>query len=169
MTTLLVATFCSATIAQSEDQNVSIRSLEPFIGTWNKEWTVHRSEWTQKEEKATGTHTWKWILDKQHIQESGLDSNGSKYLSVWSFDNPSKSFRVATFQSSGSLFQMNGEWNSASNTFTGSHAIGNGVRMTAKYILKNKDLLEFSIVAKDDSGEIYFHLEGIGKRDRTSD
>lgn len=168
VTALLVPLFCSASLAQSVDDEPSIRSLKPLIGTWNKEWTVYRSEWTPREEKATGTHTWKWILDQQHIQESGSDSTGSKYLSVWSFDTTSKRFQVATFQSSGSVFQMPGDWNSRSNTFTATRAVGNGVTMTAKYVLNNRDLFQFSFVAKDESGKIYFHLQGTGKRERTS-
>jgi hypothetical protein len=155
---------CSPTLAQSPDSDRVMNRLDPFIGTWNKEWTVHQSEWTPKEEKATGTHTWEWILEKQHMQETGKDSTGSKYISIWSYDNESRSFRVATFQSSGNSQVMNGEWDSKSRTFTATNDLGNGVEMTATYVLKNKDLFEFSYVAKDSSGKIYFNLQGIGKR-----
>ena len=158
---------CGKTLAQSSNSDRPIKSLDPFIGTWNKEWTVHKAEWTPKEEKATGTHTWEWILGKRHMQESGKDSTGSEYLSIWSYDNSTKSFRVATFQSSGNSVQMNGEWDSQSRTFRTTNDVGNGVKMTATYVLKSKDLFDFSFVAKDDSEKLYFNLKGIGRRAQT--
>jgi len=157
---------CSTAPGQAPDSDRAMNSLAPFIGKWNKEWTVHKSEWTPKEQQATGVHTWDWILEKQHMQETGKDSTGSTYISIWSYNKAARSYRVASFQSSGNSVLMNGQWDSKSRTFTATHEMPGGVKMTATYVLKNKDLFQFSYVATDNSGKIYFNLQGTGKRDR---
>lgn len=123
--------------------------------------------WTPKEENASGTHTWEWILGKRHLQESGKDSTGIEYLSIWSYDNSTENFRVSTFQSNGNSIQMKGKWDSKSRTFSATNKVGDGVTMKATYVLKSKDLFEFSFVAKDESGNLYYNLKGIGRRAQT--
>ena len=166
---LFVCAFCTATNAQSRNSDQSIKLLEPLIGTWSKEWTIHQTEWTPKEEKATGTHTWEWVLDNQHIRETGTDSTGSKYMSMWSYNKSTMNYRVATFQSNGNSSQMIGSWDTETNTFIATNDLGNGVTMTVKYVLSDEDSLRFSFVARDDTGKTYFHLEGIGKRSDRSE
>ena len=59
---------------------------------------------------------------------------------------------------------MNGEWNSRTRTFSATNDVGNGVKMTATYVLKSEDLIEFRFVAKGGDGKLYFNLKGIGRR-----
>lgn len=161
---LLASGGCNRTSDPAQEIEDSLAGLTPFIGTWEKEWTSYQAEWTPAETKASGTHTWKWILDKRHIQEFGQDSTGTTYQSIWSFDDDSRSFRVETVQSGQEPFSMVGEWNPSSNSLTAVQDMGDGIKLTATYLLKNKDLFEFRFLAKDQTGKVYLHLEGIGKR-----
>ena len=63
---------------------------------------------------------------------------------------------------------MSGHWDRKLKTFKAPNDVGNGITMKATYMLTSKDSFEFCFVAKDDAGKIYFHPEGMGKREQGS-
>jgi hypothetical protein len=138
--------------------------LGRFAGTWEKRFTIYKSEWTPTEQAKTGTHTCQWILDDRHLQETGRDSDGATYMSVYSYDVPGKTYRLAAFQSNGNAWHMSGTWDADASTFTWTREMGDGLRMTASYQLVKADEFKFSYLAKKEDGKVYFRLEGTGKR-----
>jgi len=90
-------------IAQERSPELKSR-LEPLgrlVGTWEKRWTVYKSEWSAEEQVKTGTHTSKWILNDRHLQTNGQDSDGSSYLSIYSYDPATQEYKSFAFQSTG--------------------------------------------------------------------
>jgi hypothetical protein len=148
----------------SPDLKAALAPLGRFAGKWEKRFTVYKSEWAPTEQTKTGTHSCQWILGGAHLQETGRDSDGATYLSVCSYDEAARAYRLTAFQSNGSTWQMSGRWDAGSNTFTWSRELADGVRMTATYQLVKPDELKFSYVAKNGAGKVYFRLEGTGRR-----
>jgi hypothetical protein len=148
----------------SPDPKSALAPLGRFVGTWEKRFTIYKSEWSPQEQAKTGTHSCKWILDGRHLQEDGRDSDGSAYLAVYSYDAPAKAYRVSVFRSDGSAYQMSGKWDAGSNTFTSTQQLGDGIRMTATYRFVRPDKFEFNFIAKGGDGKVYYRLEGTGTR-----
>jgi hypothetical protein len=148
----------------SPDLKSALAPLGRFAGTWEKRFTIYKSEWSPSEQTKTGTHSCKWILDDRHLQETGRDSDGATYMSVYSYDVAGTAYRVSVFQSNGNAWQMSGKWDASSSTFTWMRELDDGIRMTASYQLVKADEFRFSFLAKKDDGKVYFRLEGTGKR-----
>ncbi len=148
----------------SADEKSALALLGQFSGKWEKRFTIAKSEWSPEEQIKTGTHSCKWILNDRHLQETGQDSDGGNYISIYSYDTAAKQYRMSAFQSNGSTWQMSGKWDARSNTFTWSRDLGDGIRMEASYQLLSAVEFKFSYVAKNDDGKIFFRLEGTGKR-----
>jgi hypothetical protein len=135
-----------------------------LAGTWEKRFTIYKSEWSPVEQSKTGTHSCRWILDCHHLEETGRDSDGSTYLSIYSYDVAAKAYRLSAFQSNGSTWQMSGRWDPETSTFTLSRELDGGIRVTASYQLVGPDGFKFSYTAKNGNGKVYFRLEGTGRR-----
>ena len=148
----------------SPDLKPALAPLGRFVGTWEKRFTIFKSEWSPTEQAKTGTHSCKWILDERHLQETGRDSDGSTYMSVYSYDAEAKAYRVSVFRSNGSTWQMSGKWDAESSTFTWSQELGDGIRLTVVYRLVTPDEFKFSYVAKKSDDKVYYRVEGTGKR-----
>jgi hypothetical protein len=148
----------------SSEGKSALAPLDRFAGTWKKRFTIYKSEWSPAEETKTGTHSCKWILDDRHLQETGRDSDGATYMSVYSYDVAGKTYRLSVFQSNGDTWQMSGKWEASSSTFTWTRELDDGIQMTASYQLVKADELKFSFLAKKEDGKVYFRLEGTGKR-----
>jgi hypothetical protein len=145
------------------DVKAALAPLDRLKGTWEKRFTFYKSEWTPKEEERTGTHSCQWILNDRYLQESGRDSDGATYLTIYSYDSSAKAYRVSAFRSDGNTWQMTGKWDAETSTFTWSHKLSDSISMEGKYQFLNPNEFKFSYITKGD-GKLYFHLEGTGKR-----
>jgi hypothetical protein len=165
---LLLAALLWGRIAPAQEPSPDLKSalapLARFLGTWEKRFTIYKSEWAPEEQTRTGTHSCKWILNDRHLQESGRDSDGTAYLSVYSYDAEARAYRVSVFRSNGSTWQMSGKWDAESSTFTWSQELGAGIRLTAWYRLVTPDEFQFSYLARKSDGKVYYRVEGTGRR-----
>jgi hypothetical protein len=159
---LLFATLNSVACAQDEDSPVE--PLRKFSGTWEKQFTIYRSEWMPEQQAKTGRHSSRMILNDKHMQETGRDSDGSSYLTIYSYDDAGKEYRTSTFRSTGESWQMQGQWDARTNTLTLARQLDKVIRMKATYRFLSPNEFQFSYVAQDDAGKVYFRLEGTGKR-----
>ena len=146
------------------DIKSALAPLSRFTGTWEKQFTIYKSEWSPEEQTKSGTHTGAWILDERHLQETGRDSDGRNYMSVYSYDAAAKAYRASVFQSNGNTLQMSGQWDAESNTFTWSHEVADGIRMVGTYKFVKPDQFNFSYIAKNQDNKVFFRLEGTGTR-----
>jgi hypothetical protein len=153
---LVVAAVAASTTAQepSPDLRSALAPLGRLAGTWEKRFTIFKSEWSPEQQTKTGTHECKWILVDSHLQETGRDSDGSAYMSVYSYDAVAKEYRASVFQSNGRTEQMSGKWDAASSTFTWSQEVGEGIRMIGTYHFIKPDEFRFSYIAKKEEGKV---------------
>jgi hypothetical protein len=148
----------------SPDLKTGLAPLGRLVGSWEKRLMIFKSEWSPEEQVRTGTHVSEWILNDRHLQEAGRDSDGSAYLSVYSYDVEAKVYRVSVFRSNGSTWQMTGKWDAKSNTFTFTQELADGVRLTVTYQLLSPDEFKFSYLAKKADDKVYYRAEGTAKR-----
>jgi Protein of unknown function (DUF1579) len=148
----------------SPDLKSALAPLGRLAGTWEKRSTIYKSEWSPEEQAKTGTHSCQWILNDRHLQETGRDSDGTAYMSVYSYDAEAKAYCVSVFRSNGSTWQMSGKWDAKSSTFTWSQELADGITLTALYRLVSPDEFKFSYIAKMGDDKVYYRVEGTGKR-----
>jgi hypothetical protein len=151
----------------SPDLKAALAPLGRLAGTWKKRFTIYKSRWSPNEQVKTGTHSCQWILSDRHLQETGRDSDGTAYMSVYSYDAEAKAYRVSVFRSNGSTWQMSGKWDAKSSTFTFSQELAAGIRLTVLYRLVTPDEFKFSYIAKS-ADKVYYRVEGTGKRVKAS-
>jgi hypothetical protein len=165
---VLLGALLSGPGASTQEPSPALKSalapLGRLAGTWEKRFMIYKSEWATEEQTRTGTHSCQWILNDRHLQETGRDSDGTAYMSVYSYDAEAKAYRVSVFRSNGSTWQMSGTWDAESSTFTWSQELGEGIRLTASYRLVKPDEFRFSYLAKKSDGKVYYRVEGTGKR-----
>jgi hypothetical protein len=113
------------------DVKSALMPLGRLAGTWEKRFTIYKSEWSPEEQVKTGTHMCKWILSDRHLQETGQDSDGSTYIAIYSYDAAAKEYRMSAFQSNGDAWQMSGKWDARSSRFTWSRKLDDSIRTEA--------------------------------------
>lgn len=146
------------------DAKSAIAELNRFQGAWEKEFTIYKSEWSPEEQMKSGTQTNAWILDDHHLQETGQDSDGLNYMTVYSYDVAAKAYRASVFSSNGNTSQMSGQWDAQSSTFTWKHELGDGIRMIGTYKFLTPDQFKFGYIAEGKDKKVLFRLEGTGTR-----
>jgi hypothetical protein len=85
-------------------------------------------------------------------------------MNVYSYDVAARTYRASVFQSNGNTWQMSGQWDVESSTFTWTHEVADGIRMVGTYKFVKPDQFEFSYVAKNRANKVLFRLEGTGNR-----
>ncbi len=161
---VLLTGHCVSGQESAADAKSALAELNRFKGTWDKQFTIYKSEWSPEEQTKSGTQTDGWILDDLHLQETGQDSDGIKYMTVYSYDIAAKTYRASVFQSNGNTWQMSGQWDAQTNAFTWTHELGDGVRMIGTYKFVTPDQFKFSYMAKGQENKELFRLEGTGTR-----
>lgn len=164
LTISLMTVFATTSADAQKPDHAKLEHLNRLVGTWEKKFTLYKSEWTPEEQTRTGTHTCTRVLENSHLQETGKDSDGGTYITMYSYDSATMSYRASTFQSTGNSWQMKGTWSDDTNTFTWSHEVMPGVQMIGRLQFTAPDQYKFSWFAKDKDSNVLFRLEGTGSR-----
>ena len=138
--------------------------LDRFEGTWEKKITRHPTINDDRETKTTGRQVNKWVLDEKHMHESGTDSDGLKYISMFSYDENRKKFKVASFQNNGFSNELVAEWDAKSNCLTGTGSVGTGLTLTTKHMFTADDAFNVTIVVTDQDGNKHLDISVSAKR-----
>jgi len=141
--------------------------LEPlvrFSGSWKKQWKRLPSEWIPEEQSATGTHTSRWCLNGRFLKEEGLDSDGSTYMSLLSYDQNAGHYLLSSFMSEGFATRMTGTWDEATHTMTWQNKVQPGFTSEWTYRLTGPDSYEFEFITRGEDNKLYMHLQGKAQR-----
>lgn len=145
----------------SEKTSAELQVLERYIGTWHETVISKPALWTPKETTTTITGTRKWILDNHMIENKGVWSPDNKqYLHLMTYDNQRKEYRQ-WFYDKNTLVPMEdrGTWDAATETFTFTGTLADGVKTTSQQKFENKDTFTWTFVAKDRSGKVVLDIE----------
>jgi hypothetical protein len=142
-----------------------IEPLHRLSGSWKKKWTILQSEWNPKQQEATGTHVTRWSLNGHFLKEEGKDSDGSNYVSMTSFDEPTGQYLHNSFSSSGLNHRLVGSWDEKTSTMIWRNTERAGLTEEWKYRLTGPDHYEFEFQIRGEDQKVYFHLKGSAERD----
>ncbi len=165
LTVLAAATFSET--AKADDttkRSVELQVLDRFVGTWTQTFTLLKTEWTPEEKRGTGTFSSTRILGGQFVQETGQKADGNSHLTLYTYDEKRKSYRMWYFASSGQAGEVTGKWDAESNSLVWKWDAPNGLTGTGTHHFVNDDTYEFSTVIKDKSGKVFFRREGKSTR-----
>ena len=141
--------------------------LEPlvrFSGHWKKQWKLLPSEWIPAGQSASGTHSGHWSLNGRFLKEEGQDSDGSTYLSMYSYDEAASQYLLTVFQSRGATTRMTGTWDEEKLTMTWRNTEQPGLTSEWKYRLVDSERYEFEFVTRGDDKKLYLHIKGTADR-----
>jgi len=150
-------------LAFAADPPKELETLNRLAGKWEKEFEVTTPGQTPEKVKKTGTHASEWILNNRHLQEKGKDSDGTTYLSVYSYDEQAKQFKSTFFQSTGFTTVMLGSFDAVTNTFTFKRKIENSEFIGTNQSI-DADNYKMHFELKRSDGTIVWKLTGTAKR-----
>ena len=135
-----------------------------FEGNWRKEFKLLRGFLNPADAAKTGTHECRQALGGALLQETGRDSDGSTYMSIYTFDPSDRAFKLSVFQSNGVVSHMRGDWNPQTRSFTWINKRDDGAVTTATYSFDSPHEYRFSIVTRKDGAFELARIEGKGTK-----
>lgn len=140
--------------------------LERFIGKWRTEYTHRKAEWTPVAKEGASDLTFNRVLDGQFVQERGIHDDKKTQLSMYTYDEENKRYRLWWFSSTGQTSESSGEWDAETKTlkWVWIRGVGQNFTMTGSHHFVDDDVFEWEIVAKDKADKILFHAEGKATR-----
>jgi hypothetical protein len=165
----ILAVICFTVLASAAEQKTKPVSpeqkvLDQFLGDWRQSFTIFKTQWTPKEKRGTGTFSTTRILGGQFVQEAGEKADGNSHLTLYTYDEKQKAYRMWYFSSTGSGSDVAGQWDAATKSLVWKFDVGTQFKGTGTHRFANDDTVEFSTVIKDGSGELLFHRAGKSTR-----
>ncbi|MDP6557798.1 MAG: DUF1579 family protein [Pirellulaceae bacterium] len=140
--------------------------LDQLLGNWTQTTTTHPAAWTPQKKESTGSHSCTRILNGRFVYQKNLEADGSTHLHFYTYDAERKQYRRRYFNSTGTTSEATGTWNSDAKTMTWQSNVGNGLTNTATSHFVDSDTIQWSAIVKDQSGKIFFHVDGKSTRAR---
>ena len=143
-----------------------MKALEKLVGTWDHEHTVK----VPKETRSTNlVAKGELVLGGRFLQEqAGSDDKGKPTSTgMYTYDSNRKTYRYWFFHSSGGYWDSTGTWDESSQTFTFKGRVGAGdATMAATRRFLDETTFVSSLIVRDAGGEISYHQEGKGVRQK---
>ncbi len=137
-----------------------LKVLDRLVGSFRTESVERQANGDEK--KSTGTGVTKWSLQGRYIESRGTDSDGKqKSLGLWTYDSDAGVYKAWIFESnSPKPLPVTLRWNESKKTFTGKGDGGNGItgQITIRFI--DNDRSEWTVTAKDASGNVLVEHKG---------
>ena len=164
----LLPFFCIALTLHAADPTSSPEQevLDRFIGKWRTEYTHRKTEWTPVAKAGGSDLTFNRVLAGQFVQERGTHDDKKTQLSMYTYDEENKCYRLWWFSSTGQTSESTGEWDAETKTlkWVWIRSAGQNFTMTGSHHFVADDVFEWEIVAKDKADKILFHAEGKATR-----
>jgi hypothetical protein len=148
--------------ATPAEVNAALQVLDRWRGRWNV--TITTTQPAAATAKSTATNS--WVLGDRFLQgDSGAKSDGTRDLSMMTFDAVARAYPLWIFTSSGVVFYLpDGKWDEASRTMQWDSPIN----LTASYRYRcqfpDADTYRCHSLLKDWKGKVLLKLEAVGTR-----
>lgn len=135
-----------------------LKILDQYSGAW----TTTGTNSDGKELKGTAIS--KWVLGGRFQQTNWKsDDKSDEGMILRTYDQQAKKYRSWFFHSQGGAFELTGDWNETTKTFTGKGKLGDGaVTDTAKFPQAGTE--EWKLVFTNATGEVTSELKGVNTR-----
>jgi hypothetical protein len=142
-----------------------MKVLEKLVGTWEVEQTVKVPEESRSTKLLVKRGV---VLGGRFVHEEGgfNDKGKPSFIGMYTYDSSKKAYRYWLFVSEGGYSESTGTWDERSQTlsFTNRPSWGGTGVITLR--LPDEASFAFSIISKNPSGTVVYHLEGKGVRQK---
>jgi hypothetical protein len=144
-----------------------MKVLERLVGTWQVEQITRVPEETRPTNIVVKGEL---VLGGRFTQQTGgFDDKGKPtQTAMYTYDSQQKTYRYWFFHASGFFWESTGTWDESSQKFTFTGTLGEGGTGTITVRFSDETTYVFSVINRDASGEITYHLEGKGVRQEMS-
>lgn len=140
-----------------------MKALERLVGTWKVEHVGRVPE----ETPFTLIIKARPVLGGRFVQQTeNVDKGESNQIGIYTYDSNRKTYRYWFFHSSGFFVDSTGTWNERRQTFTFTNKPYEGATGVITVHFLDETTYDWSIINKDARGEIVFHMEGRGIRQK---
>lgn len=135
-----------------------VKTLEPFIGEWDSDFTQRPSVVSPNGGNRKGNMTAQWILDGRFLLGTSEVDN---FKSLWisGYDTNKNAYRQVRFSNTGEMDESVGQWNDETQTFVWN--VVNGRSGLSKSLTGRRigsDAVHTHILAKDKDGKVHMDL-----------
>ena len=168
-TVILTAAVIGASLisfAQAEEtaqkKSPELKVLSRYVGSWKETAIVKPALWTPQRTTMTTTTTRRWILNGKMIENKGAWLPGkNEFLHLMTYDPNRKEYLQWYFDKDNLAPQVyQGKWDKATQTFTFTGTLADGIRSTSQQKFVDKDTFTWTLVAKDRTGKVVLDMEG---------
>jgi hypothetical protein len=157
---------CLMPLARAQDtapkKSPELEVLNRFIGEWEETVVLKPAAWTPERTTIRNTHTRKWILNGQMIENKGVWSpSKDEFLHLTTYDADQGEYRQFYFDKNNpvSRDEYRGKWDEETKTLTLNGKLANGVRSLLVNRFIDADTFTWTLVAKDRAGTVVLDME----------
>jgi hypothetical protein len=156
----------SASFGDAKTDKVVVASANEILGKWIGTWDVKAIRRQPMPGSSEYRETFEWRLNDRFLYgETTRNAEGSKSISMATFDANAQAYRFWFFDSNGFAIELPiGTWDQSTQTMLVETGFFNPVRYTGSVKFVNPDKIVWSAVLKDWKGTIALHLEGVSTR-----
>ena len=159
-----VAVISSSTIGHADEPSAKppeLQVLDRYVGTWDEIVEFKPAVWTPEKSTSSTTTTRKWILNGTMIENKGAWTPQAEFLHLMTFDKSKNEYRQWYYDKDNLVPQeSHGKWDAATQTFTFTGTLGDGIRTSSQQRFVDKDHLTWTMIAKDSDGKVVLDMEG---------
>lgn len=143
-------------------KSAELQVLDRYVGSWEETNILKPAVWTPERAILTTTTTRRWILNEQMIENKGEWTPGNtEFLHLMTYDPDQKEYRQWYFAKGNVVpHTYRGKWDAATETFTFTGTVGDGIQSSGQQHFVNKDTFTWTLVAKDRAGKVVLDMEG---------
>ena len=142
--------------------------LDQFLGDWRGQEKAVKAKWNPEEKRTTSTGASVRILGGRFTSSEGKTSDGTTSLTLMTYDQQKKAYRMWYFNSRGFAGESAGQWDAKTKTLTLRSDGDDGTTTTGKLRIVDGDTVEWNWTTKDAEGAVGFRIEGKNTRVKPS-
>jgi hypothetical protein len=164
---LVIALTVPVALAQNRSATAAeIANALKVLDRWQGRWNVTVTTTQPAPLTSTSVATNAWVLGKRFLQgDSGVKSDGTRDLSMMTFDPVTRAYPLWIFSSNGTFFYLaDGKWDEQSRTMQWDSPIN--LIGSYHYLCEFTDADNYRCqsLAKDWKGKVLLELEAVGVR-----
>lgn len=135
-----------------------LKILDRLLGTWDVRVTVR----APLPGIVTYAETYEWVLDRQFLRgETTVKSDGTKDLTLTTYDAAAGSYRLWAFNSKGTAIELpSGSWDTGSQSMEWKSVPNMQISFSGRWTFPDANTRKWTARLKDWKGQVLLDLEG---------
>ena len=153
--------------AKGPELTAEQKVLDHFVGVWQGMVTVPKAKWNADQRRLKTETSTRRTLGGRFIETRTKLSDGNTSLTLVTYDEGKRAYRMWYFNSVGSASESTGRWDPGTKTLT-LRSRDNGFTTTGKVHIIDENTTEWSSTTTDAEGTICFRVEAKDTRVKPS-